>query len=93
MSTRRRQFAADRTLRLMRAPELDFRPTIPELLRRAVEQHGDADFVVSTDRQCSFRDAEQITRVLAKRMLVAGAGKASTAASLIASTVENVVAS
>ena len=59
----------------MRAPELDFRPTIPELLRRAVEQHGDADFVVSADRRCSFREAEQITRVLAKRMLVAGVGK------------------
>lgn len=59
----------------MRAPELDFVPTMPELLRRAVEQHGDADFVVSVDRRCSFREAERITRVLAKRMLAAGAGK------------------
>jgi acyl-CoA synthetase (AMP-forming)/AMP-acid ligase II len=59
----------------MRAPELDFRPTIPELLRRAVEQHGDSDFVVSAHRRCSFREAEQITRVLAKRMLAAGVGK------------------
>ena len=61
----------------MRAPELDFRPTIPELLRRGVEQHDDSDFVVSADRRCSFREAEQITRVLAKRMLAAGAAEGS----------------
>ena len=59
----------------MRAPELDFRPTMPELLRRAVERHGDADFVVSVERRCSFRDAERITRALAKRMLADGVRK------------------
>jgi acyl-CoA synthetase (AMP-forming)/AMP-acid ligase II len=59
----------------MRAPQLDFRPTIPELLRRAVAEHGNADFVVSVDRRCSFVDAERITRTLAKQMIAAGVGK------------------
>ncbi len=59
----------------MRAPELDFPATMPALLHRAVEQHGDADFVVSADGRCSFREAEHLTRVLAKRMLATGVGK------------------
>jgi acyl-CoA synthetase (AMP-forming)/AMP-acid ligase II len=59
----------------MRAPQLEFRPTIPELLRRAAERHGDADYVVSVDRRCSFVDAERMTRALAKQMIAAGVGK------------------
>jgi acyl-CoA synthetase (AMP-forming)/AMP-acid ligase II len=59
----------------MRAPQLEFRPTLPELLRRAAERHGDADFVVSVDGRCSFVDAERITRALAKQLIAAGVGK------------------
>jgi acyl-CoA synthetase (AMP-forming)/AMP-acid ligase II len=59
----------------MRAPQLEFRPTLPVLLRRAAERHGDADFVVSVDERCSFADAERITRALAKQMIAAGVGK------------------
>ncbi len=46
----------------MRAPELDFTPTVPALLARAVERHGDADFVVTPERRCSFREAERCSR-------------------------------
>ena len=59
----------------MRAPQLEFRPTLPELLRRAAERHGDADFVVSAERRCSFADAERTTRALAKQLVAAGVGK------------------
>ena len=58
----------------MRAPELDFPPTMPELLRRAVEQHGDADFVVSADGAAASGKPKR-SRALAKRMLAAGVGK------------------
>jgi acyl-CoA synthetase (AMP-forming)/AMP-acid ligase II len=59
----------------MRAPALEFTPTIPVLLRRAAAQFGDDDYVVTPDRRCSFRDAERVTRRLAKRMLASGVGK------------------
>jgi acyl-CoA synthetase (AMP-forming)/AMP-acid ligase II len=59
----------------MRAPQLEFRPTLPELLRRAAHRHGDADFVVSADRRCSFIEAERMTRAVAKQMIGAGVGK------------------
>jgi acyl-CoA synthetase (AMP-forming)/AMP-acid ligase II len=64
-----------RAPRSRRAPDLDFTPTIPELLRRAAERFGDDDYVVTVDRRCSFRAAERATRRLAKRMLASGVGK------------------
>ena len=76
----------------MRAPELDFLPTIPELLRRGAEQHGDADFVVSAERRCSFRQAEAMTRALAKRMLAAGAGKGTRVGIAFPSSVDWMIA-
>jgi acyl-CoA synthetase (AMP-forming)/AMP-acid ligase II len=59
----------------LRAPQLDFPPTVPELLRRAADRFGDDDYVVTLDRRCSFRAAERTTRRLAKHMLAAGVGK------------------
>src|SRR5262245_42589235 len=59
----------------VRAPQLDFSPTIPELLRRAADRFGEDDYVVTRDHRCSFRAAELTTRRLAKLMLAAGVGK------------------
>ncbi|MGE0880646.1 MAG: class I adenylate-forming enzyme family protein [Acidimicrobiia bacterium] len=56
-------------------PELGFRPTLPVLLRRAVELYGDGDYVVMRDRRISFRQAERATAALARKLLAAGVGK------------------
>ena len=59
----------------MRAPELDFTPTVPALLARAVERHGDADYVVTPEGRCSFREAERRSRAFAEQLLAGGLGK------------------
>ena len=56
-------------------PDLSYEPTIPVVLRRAVEMFGDDDFVVMPDRRISFREAEAASRHLAKQLLAAGVGK------------------
>lgn len=76
----------------MRAPELDFTPTIPELLRRAADRHGNADYVVTPDRRCSFREAEATTRAVARQLLAAGAGKGTRVGIVFPSGVDWMVA-
>src|ERR1700682_1929246 len=49
--------------------------TIPDALRRAVATWGDRDFIVTPDRRMTYRDAEEHSRRLAKRMVAAGIGK------------------
>lgn len=56
-------------------PDLPYEPSVPVVLRRAVEIFGDDDFVVMPDRRISFREAEGASRHLAKQLLAAGVGK------------------
>ncbi|MBO0729122.1 MAG: acyl--CoA ligase [Acidimicrobiaceae bacterium] len=56
-------------------PELPYRPTIPDIVRRAAVEFGHDDYVVLPDRRMSFRDVEAASRRLAKQLLAAGAGK------------------
>lgn len=49
--------------------------TIPDALHRAVARWGDRDFIVTPDRRMTYRDAEEHSRRLAKRMVAAGIGK------------------
>jgi acyl-CoA synthetase (AMP-forming)/AMP-acid ligase II len=72
----------------MRAPELDIAATVPALLARAVEQHGDGDFVVAADTRCTFREAEARSRALAKRLLAAGVGKGARVGLMLPSGVD-----
>src|SRR5262245_48862109 len=62
-------------MELNRIPEVGFRPTMSELIRRAANEFGDDDFVVTRDRRISFREAEAACGGLAKQLLAAGAGK------------------
>ncbi len=58
-----------------RVPEVPYIPTMPVVVRRAVQEFGDADFIVLPDRRMSFREAELASRQFAKELLVAGVGK------------------
>ncbi|MBO0730661.1 MAG: acyl--CoA ligase [Acidimicrobiaceae bacterium] len=58
-------------------PEIPYEPTMPAVVRRAVEEFGDADFIVLPDRRITFREAEVASRQLAKELLAAGVGKGS----------------
>jgi acyl-CoA synthetase (AMP-forming)/AMP-acid ligase II len=55
---------------------LDDAPTVPNLLRRAAARFGPNDYLVTPDRRLTFDEAEQRSRLLAKRLLRAGVGKA-----------------
>jgi acyl-CoA synthetase (AMP-forming)/AMP-acid ligase II len=59
----------------LEAPQLEYRPTIPAVLRRAVELFGDRRFIVTPDRRMTFAEAEVGSRHLAERMVAAGMGK------------------
>jgi acyl-CoA synthetase (AMP-forming)/AMP-acid ligase II len=56
-------------------PDVGYRPTLGESIRRAAREFGDADFIVMPDRRMTFAEAESRSRQVAKRMLVAGIGK------------------
>jgi acyl-CoA synthetase (AMP-forming)/AMP-acid ligase II len=58
-------------------PELDYKPTIPAVIRRAAEQFGDQDFIVMPDRRMTYGEAEESSRWLAKFFLANGLGKGS----------------
>ncbi len=75
----------------MRVPQLDFTPTLPALLTRAVEQFGDSDHVVSPTDRLTFRDADRRSAVLARRMLAAGVGKGTRVGIVLPSSTEFVV--
>lgn len=60
----------------MRLPvDLGFVPTIGNALKRSVESHGDTDFAVSMDRRMTYREIEEASANLARRMLARGIGK------------------
>jgi acyl-CoA synthetase (AMP-forming)/AMP-acid ligase II len=56
-------------------PELDYRPTMPDVIRRAAAEFGDNDFIVTPDRRMSYADAERASRRVGKQLLAAGVGK------------------
>lgn len=58
-----------------RLPEIEFRPTLPVLLHRAVERYGDGDFVVLPDERMSFAEAERRSARVAQQLVAAGVGK------------------
>jgi acyl-CoA synthetase (AMP-forming)/AMP-acid ligase II len=59
----------------MDEPGHELRASIPDALHRAVGEWGDHDFIVTPDRRMTFREAEERSRRLAKRMVAAGIGK------------------
>jgi acyl-CoA synthetase (AMP-forming)/AMP-acid ligase II len=59
----------------MEAAGEGLRATIPDALQRAAAAWGDRDFIVTPDRRMTYRQAEERSRRLAKRMIGAGIGK------------------
>ncbi|WP_207840058.1 class I adenylate-forming enzyme family protein [Williamsia soli] len=59
----------------MTSIDLGYQATIPEALKHSVERHGDTDFVVSLDRRMTYREVEEASAKLARRMLARGIGK------------------
>jgi len=58
-------------------PELDYVPTVPNAVRRAAAQFGDAPYIVMPDRVLSYAAAERASRQVAKTLLARGLGKGS----------------
>lgn len=73
-------------------PDIAFRPTLPELLRRAAAKFGEDDFVVLWNRRISFAGAERASAILAKRLLAAGVGKGTRVGIVLPTGIDWVVA-
>jgi acyl-CoA synthetase (AMP-forming)/AMP-acid ligase II len=58
-------------------PDLGFKPTLGECLRRTTDRHADRDFIVMPDRRMTYGEAERHSRQLAKALLESGVGKGS----------------
>ena len=56
-------------------PQLHYEPTVPALLHHSVERWPDHELVVTETERLTYRDAEQASAILAKRLLAAGVGK------------------
>jgi acyl-CoA synthetase (AMP-forming)/AMP-acid ligase II len=65
----------DRGMAMLEVPDLGYRPTIGEIVRRAAEQWPDKDFIVTPDERLTFGEAERASRGLAKQLLAEGVGK------------------
>src|SRR5256885_327505 len=59
----------------MEVPQLDYRATMPELIRHAVSSFGDSEYIVMPDRRMTFAEADQASRRFAKQLLAAGVGR------------------
>jgi len=59
----------------MLPPDIGFRPTVAEALRRAVQDYPDIDYLVSLDERWTFAEAEERSAHIARRLLAAGVGK------------------
>jgi acyl-CoA synthetase (AMP-forming)/AMP-acid ligase II len=62
-------------LMALAVPDLGFKATLGECLRRTAERHADRDFIVMPDRRMTFGEAEARSRRLAKALLESGVGK------------------
>jgi acyl-CoA synthetase (AMP-forming)/AMP-acid ligase II len=66
-----------------RVPPADFTPTIPTLMRRAVQCFGDDLFVITNDRDMTFIEMDEESRAIALRLLTSGVGKGTRVAFLL----------
>ena len=77
---------------MLEVPELDYKATIGEGVRRAASLWPDRDFVVMPDRRLTFARAEAASRRLGEQLLAAGLGKGSRVGIFDTYSVEWVVA-
>ena len=82
---RRAEWLAPDTVRVF---PLAYPATIPALLRRAVAEFGDVEFVVTSGERLTFAAMEQRSRRLAAQLVAAGAGKGSRIGMLFVQGVE-----
>jgi acyl-CoA synthetase (AMP-forming)/AMP-acid ligase II len=66
----------------LEVPELGYKATIGECIRRAASMFGDKDFVVMPHGRLTFAEAERASRAYANELLAAGLGKGSRVAIL-----------
>src|SRR6202041_23283 len=62
---------------VLEVPELGYKATVGEALRRAAATFGDRDLIVMPDRRMNFAQAAERSAQLAKVMLASGLGKGS----------------
>lgn len=72
----------------MLSPDLEDRPTIGELLRRAVREFGDEEYLVSPTDRLTYADADRRSAAVARRLLLDGVGKGARVGLFFTSSVE-----
>lgn len=70
----------------------EYLATIPTLLRRAVEQHGERDFLATGTEHISFAEAERKSALLAGALMKQGVGKGTRVGILMPNTPDWLVA-
>jgi acyl-CoA synthetase (AMP-forming)/AMP-acid ligase II len=73
-------------------PDVGYKPTVGESLKRAARLYGSRDFIVLPDRRLTFAEAERASGSLAKHMLAGGIGKGTRVGLFFTYGVEWVVA-
>jgi acyl-CoA synthetase (AMP-forming)/AMP-acid ligase II len=56
-------------------PDLGYKATLGESIKRAATLYGERDFLVLPDRRLTFAEADRASASMAKRMLASGIGK------------------
>ena len=74
--------------KLQRPAGTGFAPTIPNLLRHAVEAFGAREFVADDARTLSYSDVNEASSVIARGLLAMGSGKAARVGLLIPNVVD-----
>ena len=77
--------------KLQRPADIGFSPTIPNLLRNAVETFGNREFLVEDARTLSYAEVDEASSMVARALLALGSGKAARVGLLIPNGVDWVV--
>jgi acyl-CoA synthetase (AMP-forming)/AMP-acid ligase II len=59
----------------MHPPDIGFRPTIGDAIKRAAREFGDTDYLVTLEERYTYAEAERLSAAIARRMLARGIGK------------------
>jgi acyl-CoA synthetase (AMP-forming)/AMP-acid ligase II len=73
-------------------PDLGSAPTVPQLLRRAVDEFADAEFLVNDEVRLTYAQVDQLSGSLAAQLVKQGAGKATRVGILVGNRPEWAVA-
>jgi acyl-CoA synthetase (AMP-forming)/AMP-acid ligase II len=72
----------------MEIPDVGYRPTLPEFVRRAADRFGDRELMVTPDGAITYAEAEEASRRIGKDLVARGHGKGARIGFMFGNTID-----